>query len=145
MTTKEKREEIDLLLERGIIFYDYFYNKYGKMEIYKNAKEQIKKEHDEGNLKVLRHLSKDLDNWLREMPGEDAMELGRILKTKLGEDITKNEKLRLKLIQKILKRGKILDLDEYEMLSVRVEEIYDNSTLAKEVEKLNSLLAEYNK
>lgn len=146
MTNNNKKlGELLYLKTRCIIFCEYFYEKYGKLDMYKNAIQEFEKEFKNQNLIVLRHTSKDMNNWLREMPIKDAIELGEILKKELGEDIELIEKKRLKAIDKILKRGKINNLDEYELLHTRVEEIYDKPDKIIELEQMNNLLSAYGK
>ncbi len=74
-----------------------------------------------------------------------AIELGEILKKELGEDIELIEKKRLKAIDKILKRGKIMNLDEYKLLHTHVEEIYDKPDKTNELKLMNGLLSTYEK
>ena len=143
--TNKKEAELQYLKKRCIIFNEYFYEKYGKLDMYKNAIQVFEKEFENQNLIGLRHANKDMNNWLREMPIKDAMELGEILKKELGEDIELIEKKRLKAIDKILKRGKINNLDEYKLLHTRVEEIYDKPDKIVELEQMNNLLSGYGK
>lgn len=45
----------------------------------------------------------------------------------------------------VVKKGKISNASEYELLLTRVEEIYSDESKKEEVEKLNMLLADYHK
>ena len=118
--------------------------KYGDSDIYLNAQKGIGVEYQKGNLVGLRLASKDLDYWLKEMPPEDYLELAGILKSEIQEDVFKNEKNRVLLIKKVLKRGKINSIEEYELLSNRTDEIYDKNKYEKELLKINQLLKDFN-
>src|ERR1700752_4684748 len=107
MKDNKKQSEANFLVKRCFIFYDYFYEKYGHLEVYKNAKTAINIEFKKQNLTGLRHASKDLNNWLREMPIKDALELGKILKRELNDDISIINKKRLDAVQKVIKKKRI--------------------------------------
>jgi hypothetical protein len=145
MEQHRKQNELDKLKKRCFIFYDFFYEKYGQSKIYKNAKAGIEIEFEKLNLVVLRHASRDFNNWLREMPIDDAVELGLILKRELGEDINIIEKRRLEKISRILKRGRISDVEDHELLLSHVEDIYDDANKKDELDRSNMMLIDYEK
>jgi hypothetical protein len=86
-----------------------------------------------------------LNNWLRETPIDDAVELGLILKRELGEDINIIEKRRLEKISRILKRGRISDVEDHELLLSHVEDIHDDANKKDELDRSNMMLIDYEK
>ena len=139
----DKQTELDYLKKRIFIFADFFIEKYN-LDFFKNVKPGLEVEYEKSNLRGLRLASKDFNNWIREIPVNDAIELGEILKKELGEDLSVIEQKRLRKISQVVKKGKIKNLDEYELLSNRVDEIYTDSDKADEVKKLNNLLVDFN-
>lgn len=137
--------ELEYLRKRCLIILRYFYEKYGQLEIYQNAMAAMEIEFKNDNLKVLRHTSKDMSSWLSEMPVKDSLELASILKRELGEDISMIEKKCLDAINKVLRKGRISNLEEYELLASRVDEIYADTSMSDQVFLLNRLLNEYKK
>ena len=158
--SEKKQVELDYLIKRCLIFHDflskkyygkeeYYYSYYSKedsaklIECYRNVRNTIEEAYKKGNLAVLREGSKDFTYQLREMPFKDVIELGEILKRELGEDLAIVEKQRIAAIKRVVKRGKILNLDEYELLSRRADEIYEYPDMADDLERINSLLVAF--
>ena len=67
------------------------------------------------------------------------------MKEKLGIDFEVVDKLRLKAIEKLLKKGKVRTPEEYELLQNRAEEIYADPNMIEELTRINLLLAAYHK
>jgi len=102
--------------------------------------------YQEGKIKPLRAASNDIDDQvIRHMPLSMALELKSFFKAKLGIDLDVFEKARLKSIEKVLKKGKINNPQEYELLLNRVDEIHLDVSKVEEIERLNNLLITYDK
>ena len=141
-TNRDKQEEIENLIKRFDIFYDFLIKNGTSAVLLGQAKDIAYNAYKGNSLTTLKRISKELDVWLKEMPKESQLELSHILKEKLNEDIKDNS---LDKIGKIVKRGQINNLKEYEMLLKRVEETYADDSKKEEVMKLNELLADYHR
>jgi len=112
----------------------------------KESKVLIEVAYEKGNLKSLRSMSNDIDNQvIRYMPLSMALELKILFMEKLGVDFEAVNKARLKAIDKVLKKGKISSANEYELLIEYVDEIYSDPEKALVVERLNEMLAAFDK
>jgi len=110
------------------------------------TKEILERAYEKKDIKQLKGINKELDVWLREMFRPDEKEeLSRLLKEKFGEDTKQVDLKRIEKINKIVKRGKINNKNEYELLLQRVEEIYSDDSKNEEVTELNKLLADFHK
>lgn len=115
-------------------------------ESFKESNKLIEAAYEKRNLKSLRSMSNDIDNQIiKYMSLSMALELKIFFKEKLGVDFEAVEKARLKAIDKILKKGKISDPIEYELLLERVDEIYSNPDRSEELNRLNEVLAAFDK
>ena len=113
---------------------------------YTESNRLLESAYQEGEIKPLRAASNDIDDQvIRHMPLSMALELKSFFKAKLGIDLDIFEKARLKSIEIILKKGKINNPQEYELLLNRVDEVHLNVSKAEEVERLNNLLLTYDK
>ncbi len=113
------------------------------IKAYQESNILIEKAFSEKKVKPLKAMSNDIDEQVKHMPLVLAIELKNIFKEKLNIDFEIVEKLRLNLINKILKKGKILNQENYDLLLNRVEEIYADASKINEVNQINSLLASY--
>ena len=139
-------EEIDYIRNRFYVFYDYVIKTQGSGFFIEHVKEVVEKAYEKKDAKKLKRLNKEFDTWLIEMFRPDEKEeLNRLLKEKLGEDIGQSDLKRIDKINKIVKRGRINNLNEYSLLQQRVEEIYADESKREEVEMLNKLLADFHK
>ncbi|MES2654047.1 MAG: hypothetical protein V4620_00560 [Bacteroidota bacterium] len=112
-------------------------------QLFKETNKLLEKAYKEQDSKVLRAADNDINEQIKHMPILLALELKSILKEKLNIDFEIVDKLQIKAIEKVVKRGKINKPEEYELLLNRVEEIYTDLSLKDEVKQLNELLAAY--
>ncbi len=95
-------------------------------------------------LKPLRAFSADIDDQvLRHMPLAIAVEFKNLIKEKLKIDYEDVEKAYVRVIERILKNGKISSGQEYELVTNRIDEIFTDHTKADELKTLNKFLTEY--
>ena len=128
------------------MFYDYVSKTQGSVFLMEQTKEILERAYEKKDIKQLKGINKELDVWLREMFRPDEKEeLSRLLKEKFGEDTKQVDLKRIEKINKIVKRGKINNKNEYELLLQRVEEIYSDDSKNEEVTELNKLLADFHK
>lgn len=141
-STGKKQEELERLIKRFDIFYDFLL-KHGTSGVLLNqARDIAYQAYNKPSLTTLKRISKELNVWFKEMPKDSQSELEQILKEELNEEIKDDTSEK---ISKIIKRGQINNLQEYEILLNRVEEIYADDNKKTEVIKLNELLADYHR
>jgi len=139
-------EDTEYFKNRFYVFYDYVSKTQGSVFLMEQTKEILERAYEKKDIKQLKGINKELDVWLREMFRPDEKEeLIRLLKEKFGEDTNKVDLKRIEKINKIVKRGKINNKNEYELLLQRVEEIYSDDSKNEEVTELNKLLADFHK
>lgn len=73
-----------------------------------------------------------------------AMHLAKFFREKMGINLVETDKLRLKIIEKTLKKGAITSDHEYEILQDYIEEIYADPDRNEEINWINKLLANFN-
>ena len=97
------------------------------------------------NLRGFRYIFKDTNEWANGLPKSDLDELNELLQRKFGENLLKQSQRNLSKINRIVKKGKINNEDEYRLLLSRVDEIFADESKKEEVEMLNKLLADFHK
>jgi len=102
----------------------------------------ITKGYEEKNLRGMRLALKDSTQMALDMNSQNIDKLNILLKEKFGKDLYDQSGKTQKEINKIIKRGKILNSDEFRLLKEKIEEIY-SEVQPEELEKLNNLLLEY--
>lgn len=142
--------ELETLRDKCLLFNQFIIEKghFPKelAEVFKETNRLIEVAYKEGNLKSLKAMSNDIDNQvIKQMPLSMALELKIFFRQKLGIDFEAVNKARLKAIDKIRKKGKISNSSEYELLLERVDEIYADAEKLGELERLNELLAAFDK
>lgn len=150
MSDKIKTMELKTLRDKCLLFNQFMSEKGGLppqlAEAYKESNKLIESAYLEGKIKPLKSMSADIDDQvIRHMPLSMAQELKSLFKEKLNIDYDVVDKARMKVIEKLLKKGKISNRDEYELLLNRVDEIHADTNREDEVKRLNELLAAYHK
>jgi len=97
---------------------------------------------ERGDLRSLKMVSRDLNEWANGMPPATIARLDAILRSELGEDPRGTES-EARDLARILHRGTIEDEDEYRLLTRRLEEIYADGWKGGELEKINELLVAF--
>ena len=87
----------------------------------------------------------EINEMAKALPPSEYEELNAILRDRFGKDLMNINPVAEKKIAYVVKKGKISNASEYELLLNRVEEIYSDESKKEEVEKLNALLADYHK
>ena len=77
------------------------------------------------------------------MPLPIALEFKNLIKEKLKIDYAEVEEAYLQVIQRILRREKIANDQEYELSINRIDEIFYDTSKTEELKILNNLVAEY--
>jgi hypothetical protein len=106
----------------------------------------IKKAFEDGNPKPLKAMITDINDQVkRHMPINLALDFKKCLKEKANIEYDQIEDRIKKDFNKIIKRGKIMNHLEYELIENRVDEIYSDPSYENEVEELNHLLSAFDK
>lgn len=71
------------------------------------------------------------------------MELKRIFEERLGIQLEVVYKRQAKFIQSIIRRGEIVDAEEYELILNYVESVFNHPEKKDEIERANDLLVAY--
>ena len=109
-------------------------------EGFKNSNTLIETFYKEGKIKPLKSMSNNIDSQaLKHMPISMALKLKAFFKEKLDVNFEAVEKLRIKMIEKILKKGKISDAEEYRLVLSRIDEIYSEPDKSEELGLLNDV------
>lgn len=109
---------------------------------YKRSNSIIEEAFLSANLKPLSSMSSDIDNQiLMHMPAEMALKLKKRYRDHFGVNIVSDAYG--KIIKRIINRGRILSNAEYELTLNRIDEIFENPSMAEEVRILNNLLTNY--
>ena len=104
----------------------------------------VQKAYQMKRVKPLKAISADIDDQvLRYMPLPIALEFKNLIKERLKIDYAEVEEAYLQVIQRILKREKIANDQEYELSVNRIDEIFYDTSKTEELKILNNLVAEY--
>jgi len=134
-------EDIEILRNKILLFNEFLVERLGiPSEFFIETNDLIEKAYQEKNMKVLKSGDKEIYLQLKEMPLEMKLELKELFKEKLDLDIL--EKLFDKNIEKIIKRGIILNDDEYRILVDKMDNLIEIKS-ETEIQKINTLLSEY--
>jgi hypothetical protein len=139
-------KELDVLRNKCLLFNQFMIEKGGipseLLPAFHESNKLINEAHAVGNIKVLKAMSRDIDDQvLRHMPESMAIDLKAVFRV-VSIEFDTTGKTRLKAIDKILNKKKLTD-SEFEILINRVDEIYDKPTKEAEVAKINELLATF--
>jgi hypothetical protein len=114
----------------------------GLWETYRSVENAYQDE----KMKPLKVMSLDIDDQvINHMPLTMAIEFKNLMKEKFQINYNTVDKDRIKAIKKILKKEKISNHEEYELIMNRIDEIFSDTTKAKELKSLNELLVNYEK
>lgn len=95
------------------------------------------------DLRGLRVVSKDIAQWVQGMTSKDQERLDDVLRTQFGRGLLENTCEVRKEIARVLTRGSIANEAEYRLLADRVDDIYADKSSRRELEKINAVLAAY--
>lgn len=124
---------------------NFMISHYEGKDVFIQFSEVIKEGFNKQDLRGMRYVYKDTNEWAKGLPLTHIEELNRILNEKFGEDIKKQTDRDITKISRIIKNGEINSEDEYRLILNRVEEIYADDNKKEEVLKLNKLLANFHK
>lgn len=138
-------KELSQTKEWCLAILNFMISKNGETPGLKMFVEVIIDSYQKQNLKGLKYVNKDINEWARGLPLSDVDELNKLLWNRFGEDLSKQTNRNLVKIAQIIKKGKIANEDEYRLLLIRVDEIYKDESKQDELQTLNNLLADYHR
>lgn len=103
----------------------------------------INEAYEKQNLRGMRYVFKDINEWARGISPVFENNLNVLLKEKFGKGLNYFSGKNPRKIKQIRKRGKILNPDECRLVAERVGEIYADEAKNEELAALNSLLRGY--
>ncbi|WP_284652917.1 hypothetical protein [Flavobacterium terrisoli] len=136
--------ELKYLRDRSLIIVDFLSSKSINSLAIGKLKPIIDDTFNKQNLNGLKTISRDLNAWAKGFPQKDIQELEIILADQFGEDLS-GDKITLKLIQKVLKKGKIENEENYRVVQEYLNDISEESPFVDRITELNALLASYQK
>ncbi len=145
---KLEQMELKLLRDKCLIF-NQFISEKGMIppqlkDAYEESNRLIEAAYIKGKSKYLKSMSVDIDDQVRRhMPLHLAQELRKIFREKLNINYDAVNIASTKTINRILKKGRISNVKEYQLLLNKTDEIYTNPNEADMVTRINELLASY--
>ena len=140
-----QKKELEQIQNWCLTILDFMIKKHGKALPFDMFKKVILKEYKEQNLKGLRQVIKDVNEWSKGMSNSYVEELNVLLKDKFGKNLEAYDKDNLREINKILKRGFIKNEEEFGLLERRVDELSTSQTGHKDINQINQLLNKFEK
>ncbi|KGO92215.1 hypothetical protein [Flavobacterium subsaxonicum] len=95
------------------------------------------------NLRGMRLALKDITKMAQYFDVENVSKINHLLKEKFGKDLNDDSGKTQKKINQIIKRGKIVNPDEFRILKEKAEEIYSDVEQRDIFEKISSLLLNF--
>ncbi len=129
--------------ERCFTIFNFMILKYGNKNNFKRFIDVVNETYAKKNLSGMRYIERDLNEWIKGFSNADISELDELLKNKFGTGLDIIEKKNQKIIQKVIKRGKILNEKEYRLIKNREDEIYVDNSKAEEKQQLDRLMEAY--
>ena len=141
------KRELELLRDKILLFHDFMVEKSNMpnelIKVIKSTNELINKLYERKALDLLKGEDHEVDLQIRELPLYLSLELDKLFQEKLGISIDSINKKMEKEIQKVIKRGKILNEKEYRLIKNREDEIYVDNSKAEEKQQLDRLMEAY--
>jgi hypothetical protein len=143
-----KNSELELLKDKCLFYTQFLIQKLsGSPELIKGLEETyrlVEKAYQDEKIKPLKAMSAEIDDRVVcHMPLSMAIEFKNLIKEKLKINYDDVDKAHMKVIERILKKEKISNREEYKLIANRIDEIYTDTAKVEELKNLNKLLAEY--
>lgn len=135
--------ELKKIKEKCQLFFQFLIEKGMPAEFFEETNRALEQAYVERNVKVLKAGDRDVDEFVRQLSLREVLEIKTILKEKLGIDFEAVDKHRQKMINKVLKRGKITTREEYDFIYSRMEEISADPNKLEEIAKIDKMLTNY--
>ena len=140
-----QQKELVYLKEQSLTILNFMIKKNGEMPMFDEFKKVIHETFEKKNIKGLNYLNKDIIEWSKGLSQIDSVSLNELLIKKFGKHLSQSDNKITVEINRIIKRGKINNEKEYNLLLEKIEGIYLDIARKDEVEVINCLLANYSK
>lgn len=110
-------------------------------ELFEQKLEAIQRARQRGDLRGLRMVYRDVNEWLGGLDPQMRDELDSLLRAQFGHGLEKGEKALERQARLILKIGRIRRAEEYRVLETRLHMILADPSKVAEVDQINELLA----
>jgi hypothetical protein len=141
----EHLAELAALRDRSLFVYEYMSKHATLNPLAAQLRDAIEDAYAAQNLRGLRTIKRDFDEWCKSLPDALQRELNRLLESRLGVDSGAEARGREKEVREIAARGRIRNEREYRAVASFVEEFHDKPSRAQEIPRLNELLSQYSK
>jgi hypothetical protein len=141
LTPSEERDvELKALRDRSLVIVRFIQGLSSRSEMFSQIEAAIDTAYKRGDLRGLRLVLKDVLEWVNGLPTSDREQLDEVLRRQFGSGLTEAGQETHRQLLDILSRGTIQSVEEYRLLSSRADEIRENGSNDKELQKINLLL-----
>jgi hypothetical protein len=141
--TSEHLKELRELRDRCVAVYDYMTAHANLGPQGSLVRDAIENAYSAQNLRGLRVIKHDCDEWSRSLPHKRQQELAQLLEARFAVDLKAESKANEEEVRGILARGRIRNEREYRLVSSFIEDLLERPGHRGEVSALNELLARY--
>lgn len=137
------KQEVELgkLRERALVIMNFLIAHNSNSVIFSETINVVEASFIKKNLKGLKIINNDLNEWTKSLTNLEIKELNDILKVR-NIEILESER-NINKIKKILESNKINNDEEYALLLDRVSDIYNDTSKKSEIEAINELLKKF--
>lgn len=151
--TEYKQKELEFMKDWNVFIYNYLYNdflnkaddvlkkKYGVF--FQTQLNAIIKAFQRNDYRGMKMMYRDTNEMAMDMPNEQLLELNKMLQERFGHSLQDEEKKVIHTIDKIVKRGKIINDEEYSIVETTVAELCQTQPDSIKIDILNKLLVAY--
>lgn len=144
MLKLEKTKDVDLVVNWCNTIYDYLLSLDSGYSIFIDCFRHAIETSAKNKMRVIKEIYKETNLIVREtLTPEQIISLNAILKEKFNHSIADEIDNDIAKIEKIIKRGKIRNDREFELVKNREEEIYADDSQWDYAEKLRKLMSDY--
>lgn len=118
----------------------------GLKPFYEVTKDNLLKNYTKNNKNILKGFKegyRDINEMAKNLPNDDYLELNKVLVSKFGKSLEDINKKEFSKLDKVIKRGEILNDNEYRLLEDRANEISQSTRQSPEIKTINELLMNY--
>lgn len=141
-TSQDRTAELSALRDRCVAIVRFIAELGDPGDLFAQTEEAIHAAFERGDLRGLKMVSKDVDEWAKALSSSQRAKLDDVLRSRFGAEC-RNAKEEARELARILQRGTITDREEYSLLSRRADEICADGSKSGELEKINELLAAF--
>jgi|GEM_PF-4621105 len=116
----------------------------GMLDLLEMRLSAIRKARERSDLRGLRMVYRDDNEMARGLPLQLRNELDQFLRERFGQGLEKGRRELKKQASAILRRGSIIEAEDYRILETRLASILDDPLKRKEIDAINDLLGTVN-